>query len=122
MAPRARYRDAHVGALLRDHHAHDGVLRRGVSELAVSRLLGNREAHTGDQLAAFQCRLEHTLEVVAGWDLALVGLDGCAEAEQRGWVISRRVAVRDRTAERASVSDLWVPDSAGQIGKRGNRL
>ena len=44
-----------------------------------------------------------------------------AEREERRRIIRRRIRVGDRTTEGATIPDLRIPDSHGEVGERRNR-
>ena len=72
--------------------------------------LGTGKRHRGDQLARLERGLVQALEELVGFDLALVGGDGRAQAERRRRVVGRRVVVGERAADRAHVAHLAVAD------------
>src|SRR5271170_7298618 len=66
---------------LGDENADNSVARGRIWKLLIGGLLGDREAHFGDDLARAERRLEKTLEKRVCGDLSLVGDDRCAERE-----------------------------------------
>ena len=61
-------------------------------------------------------------EEAVGRELALIGLDRCAEAQHACRIICCRVVVGYRPAEGAHVAHHRVADLGGQMSQRGNRL
>ena len=87
-------------------------------ELLVVRLLGDREAHLGDDLAGVERGGEHSLEVVVRRDLAGVGHDRRAGGERGGGIVGGGVVVGEAAADGAAVADRRVADVAGEGGER----
>src|SRR3954471_7049690 len=88
----------------------DGEVAVAAGELLDRRAVRRaREAHLRDDLARFERRGEEAQEEVGGRDAALAGRPACdelsAEQERQHAPLRRRVAVRDRAAERAARAD-----------------
>ena len=89
-------------------------------EFLPRRLVGDGEAHRGDDLALGQRRLIQALEEVIGGDAAAVGVDGRAQPQAGGGIAGGRVVVGQAAADGAAVAHLAVADAAGQVRQRGD--
>ena len=81
-----------------------------------------RHPDLGEQLVGVECRLEETGEEVVDRDLSSTRWplrDQCgAQGQQHRRKIGRRIAVRDRSADRAAVAHLRIADLSGGVAQQ----
>ena len=118
----AGHRDPHPARGLGDKDADQREARGRVAEFHIGRLLRDRKADLGDDLAGAERGLEQALEEVLRGDLALVGDDGRAQRQGRRRIIGGRIVIGDRAADRAAIAHRRIADALGERGQGGNRL
>ena len=118
--PGAIHRNPDAAGALGDENARHDIAAGRVLHLGVAGLLRDWEFNRHQNLIRRQGSCEHALEEIISRDLALIGVDGGAKAEHRRRVISRRVVVGNRAANRAAIAHLHIANMRSHVGQSRN--